>query len=249
MKICVFDTETTSINKPFSYNIGYVIADTETREVLLEKDFVVEQIWHNPMLFCTAYYADKKPLYISSMRARKTQMKKFGHITQEMIRDFRFYGVEWAFAYNSKFDVKVFDFNCDWFKCINPFDSIPVSDIRGFVHRFLVDKKFESFCDEHEYFTETGNYSTTAETVYRYISNNTDFIEDHTALSDSKIECDILFSCLDYGAEITGDYKAFFSIRKTTKKTLHIKTTEQVDFYFDYTKMKINKDKTEIILK
>ena len=54
MKIVVFDTETIGLNKPWAYNIGYVIYDTETGEILEEKDFVVEQIWHNEPLFETA---------------------------------------------------------------------------------------------------------------------------------------------------------------------------------------------------
>ena len=62
MNIIVFDTETTNLEKPFCYNIGYVIANTETKEVLARKEFVVEQIWHNQELFATSYYATKKPI-------------------------------------------------------------------------------------------------------------------------------------------------------------------------------------------
>ena len=72
----VFDTETTSLEKPFCYNIGYVIANEN--EILVKKSFVVEQIWHNLPLFNTAYYAEKRPLYVSAMKARKTVLDKFG---------------------------------------------------------------------------------------------------------------------------------------------------------------------------
>ena len=92
MNFVVFDTETTSLNKPFTYNIGYVILD-EDGTLLLEKDFVVEQIWHNLPLFSTAYYAEKRPTYVASMKARKTAMKKFGYICQEMARDFKKYEI------------------------------------------------------------------------------------------------------------------------------------------------------------
>ena len=34
MNICVFDTETTSINKPFCYNVGYTIVNSEKWEHL-----------------------------------------------------------------------------------------------------------------------------------------------------------------------------------------------------------------------
>lgn len=250
MNIVVFDTETTSLNKPFCYNIGYVIIDTKTLHNLVEKDFVVEQVWHNLPLFSTAYYAEKRPLYVAAMRARATRMDKFGYICQEMVRDFKRFDVQCAYAYNSPFDEKVFDFNCDWFKCQNPFDNIPIIDIRGNVQNFLIDEGFKKFCEANSYYTENGNYSTTAETVYRYICENTNWSEDHTALSDALIESDILIATVQEGAEYGESYQTVRSIGgPDTEKTLHIQTAEQTDYYFDYKKIRINKEKTEIVLK
>lgn len=249
MNICIFDTETTSLDRPFCYNIGYIIVNGDNWETLCSRSFVVEQIWHNLPLFSSAYYADKRPLYISAMRARSCIMDKFGYICQQMIRDFKAFEVVKAFAFNSAFDEKVFNFNCDWYKCNNPFDNIPVSDIRGFVHHFLIDDSYKQFCEEHKYFSETGNYSTNAETVYRFISNNTDFIEAHTALHDAEIEAEILLHCVDSGANLMEDYKAFRTIERPIEKTLHVRTAEQIDYYFEYSKIRINKDKTEIVLR
>lgn len=250
MKICVFDTETTSLDKPFCYNIGYVIIDSESWATLCRRSYVVEQVWHNLPLFSSAYYADKRPLYVAAMRARTTTMDKFGYICQQMIRDFRNHEVELAFAYNSSFDEKVFAFNCDWYKCNNPFDTVPVKDIRGYVHQFLANNElYKVFCDENGYYTETGNYSSTAETVYRFIFNDTEFIEAHTALNDAEIEAKILRACLNAGATLDGEYKTLRSIERKVEKTLHVRTPEQTDYYFDYSKIRINKDKTEIILK
>ena len=134
MNIIVFDTETVNLEKPFCYNIGYAIYNTDSREILARKDFVVEQVWHNPMLFITAYYATKKELYISRLKGRSCIMDKFGYITQQMYRDIKEFEIQHAFAYNSDFDVRVFEFNCDWFKCINPLELVTVHDIRGQVH-------------------------------------------------------------------------------------------------------------------
>lgn len=248
-KFVVFDTETTSLEKPFCYNIGYLIAD-EDGNTYVKRDYVVEQIWHNLPLFNSAYYADKRPLYIERMRARTAVLEKFGYICQQMIRDFKQYNITHAFAYNSSFDDKVFAFNCDWFKVINPFDNIEVVDIRGFVHKYLISQAFMNFCDTYEYYTDTGNYSTTAETVVRYIEGNTEIIEEHTALADSELEFNILLACMECGANIFEETpKARISIPREIEKELHIRTAEQTDYYFKYSKIRINKDKTEITLK
>lgn len=249
MKLVVVDTETTSLEKPFCYNIGYLIADTENGEILCKKDFVVEQVWHNLPLFSTAYYAEKRPLYVERMRAKAVKMDKYGYICAEMRRDFKRYGVEKAFAYNSPFDEKVFAYNCEWFKVINPFDEIPFGDIRAFVHHCLVNKDFKDFCDRYGYYTESGNYSTTAETLFRYISGNTEFSEEHTALADSEIEWEILKKCCTEEIDFREDFTAYRSISKRTKKTLSVYSDNDLKAEFEYTDIRINRDKTKINLK
>lgn len=247
--VVIFDTETTSLEKPFCYNIGYTIVDVENEQTLVDRDFVVEQVWHNPMLFCTAYYADKRPLYVNAMRSHKTIMAKYGYVCQQMIRDFIKYEVVGAYAFNSPFDDKVFTYNSEWFHCNNPFDNMPIFDIRGYVHNFLVDDDFKAFCEDNEYFTDTGNYSTTAETMFRYITRDTDFVEAHTALSDSQIEATILLQCLRCGALLNTDYKVMRTIKREVEKTLTLKTREGDIYKFDYSSIRIDKDKTNITLK
>ena len=249
MNIMIFDTETTSLDKPFCYNIGYVILNVETEEKLITRDYVVEQVWHNLPLFSSAYYANKRPIYVNRMRSRAVTMNKFGYICRQMIRDIKQYEIAHAYAYNSQFDEKVFNFNCDWYKCSNPFDTVQIHDIRGYAHQFIVNDEYIAYCEEHNLFTESGNYSSTAEAVYRYISGRDDFDEEHTALSDSIIEAEILLATMYKGADITIDEKVYRSIERKVEKTLHIRTVEQTDYYFNYEKIRINREKTEITLR
>ena len=83
----------------------------------------------------------------------------------------------------------------------------------------MIDDTFRAWCEENNAFTESGHYSTTAEALTRYIRSDASFTEDHTALSDSEIEAEILFTCLDRGADLNGDYQAKRSIeRKVTRE-------------------------------
>lgn len=227
MYIVIFYTETTSLDKPFCYNIGYVIYNIITGTIAVKRDFVVEQVWHNPMLFTTAYYSNKRDLYVKRMRAKTVKMEKYGYICQQMIRDFKNHEVIGAYAYNSNFDERVFNFNCDWFKCNNPFDNIPIFDIRGYAHQFIVNDNFKAFCDKYGYYTDNGNYSTTAETIYRFITDDIDFEEEHTALNDSLIETTILLESVCNGAEYNTEYEVLKSIPRKVKKILTIKDTNK----------------------
>lgn len=253
MNIAIFDTECIGIDKLFCYNIGWLIVDTETGAILSKQDYVVEQIWHNVELFSTAYYADKRSIYVSRMRRKSTIMDKFGYITRLMAREFKQFNVEAAFAYNSSFDERVFKFNCDWFKVINPFDNIPIYDIRGHVHRTIaLTEEYQAFCQEHELFTEAGNYSTTAETVYRFLTNDPEFKEEHTALQDSVIEWEILGQCILRGAEYCKRYKVYSSISNPTPKVLEITTMDKKKVLIDYEGIIINKsdhNRTKIYLR
>lgn len=250
MNIMIFDTETTSLEKPFCYNIGYVIVNTETTEVVKKCDYVVEQVWHNPMLFTTAYYSDKRELYVKSMRQRKTKMDKFGYICQQMIRDIKNYEVVCAYAYNSPFDEKVFNFNCDWFKCNNPFDNIPIIDIRGYAHNFICNtREFKNFCETYERFTDSGNYSTTAETVYQYITENYNFVEEHTALADSEIETEILFYAVYHGADFNTEYPIMRSIKRRVKKEFTVKLNNEIVYNTECDTVRYMKTTNTIILK
>ena len=236
MNIMVFDTETTNLEKPFCYNIGYVIFDTESGEIRMSRDYVVEQVWHNSMLFTTAYYADKREIYVNRMKARKVRMEKFGYITQQMYRDITEFEVTDAYAYNSPFDVRVFEYNCEWFKCINPFDNVAVHDIRGYVHKKIAwDKAFQEWCDINQQYTESGNYSTTAETLFRYINDDMSFEEEHTALADSEIELAILCECIAKGCEWNEDYKVYRSICKSEIREFEVIDSDGHSHIFEYT--------------
>lgn len=225
-KVLVFDTETTSIDKPFCYNLAWVVADIDEEGVytiLDEKEYMVKQVWYNTMLFSTAYYADKKELYHDRIRQHFIEVKRFDEVINELSKVIEYYNIECAYAYNSQFDERVFAFMTDWFHTPNPMAEIPVFDIRAyFTHAIKDDTTFKEYCENNALFTESGNYSTTAEIAYRYLLAEDDFVEEHTALADSIIELDILARCAEIGEEIFTHKKAIKSIPREVEKVFTI---------------------------
>ena len=249
MRIVVFDTETTSLEKPFCYNIGIIGYDTETKEILFRKEWIIEQIWHNLPLFNSAYYAEKRPIYVAKMRGRTAHLDKYGYVMQRMNRLFQNYNIEGAYAFNSDFDKRVFNFNCDWYKCLNPFDTMPIFDIRAYAqNRIAFTKGYQTFCEKNSLFTDSGNYPSTAESLCQYISNNADFKEEHTALNDSQIELEILLQCIARGAKWNEEYKTYRSIPRRKMKLLELKARDGVTRYFAFEGMRWTKNKTKLTL-
>ena len=239
----IFDTETTSLDKPFCYDIGYIILDTDTQLILERKHFIAEQTWHNLPLFESAYYKEKRPLYVQLMRQRKARMDKWGYIMREMARDMRTHNVEAAYAYNSPFDDKVFTFNCDWFKCVNPLENTPVYDIWGYASQFITNtEEYRDFCEVNELFTESGNYKGSAEAVFQFIQQDPAFIEAHMGLYDVEIEMMILLYCIEHGAEYHKNYKVN---KYLTREILHpftIKINGQEIIKGEYLKKYVRND-------
>jgi hypothetical protein len=72
--------------------------------------------------------------------------------------------------------------------------SYDLFDIWGLSCEQLLDNDdYRKFCVDNNLITNSGKYySTTAESTYKYLTQNTGFIESHTAIEDADIECEIL---------------------------------------------------------
>ena len=97
-------------------------------------------------------------------------------------------------------------------------------------------------------FTESGNYSTTAEALFKYIDKNIEFEEEHTALADTTIEAKILFECIRRGCEYGKEYKIYKTIPRSVERVLTIETPNEI-IKFPYTKRTNRDGGNRIILK
>lgn len=245
MNIIIFDTETIDLKKPFCYNLGYVIYDTTRQTILEKRDFVIRQVWTNQALFATAYYNNKKALYIGKMRSRQTLLEYWGFVMAQLRRDVKHYEISIAYAYNSTFDERVIDFNCDWFKTQNGLDNVSIVDLYGLAVYYIANQtEYSQWAIDNNRTTPTGKPSATAESVYQYLTNNLDFVEEHTALADSLIETEILAECLKRGAKL-GERKKSSDIteEKLATQTLEILLNGEKVAHYDFTKRTNRKNK------
>ena len=239
----ILDTETTSLDKPFCYDCSWVIIDKDTGEKVDFKAYVIEQVWHNLPLFESAYYKDKRLKYIDMMRKHEAEMDKWGYIMRKLSQDIKKYNIEEVYAYNSEFDDKVIQYNCDWFKTNNPLETIPIYDIWGYASQYVTNATdYQTFCENNERFTDTGNYKGSAEVVYQFLTNNPDFIEEHMGLFDSEIEAAILYECIQRGGEWAKSYTVNKILTRPVKHPFTIKINGSAIYSGEYTKKYFRKD-------
>ena len=237
MYVLILDTETTSLDKPFCYDLSWVIMDTDNGTIVDLSANVVEQVWHNLPLFESAYYKEKRPKYVTMMRNHSATLDKWGYIMGKLARAIRQYNITDVYAYNSDFDDKVIAFNCDWYKCNNPLESVAVHDIWGYASVFITNTNdYRTFCEKYSRFTETGNYKGSAEVVYQYINYDPDFIEEHMGLFDSEIEASILWACVQLGAEWSHDYKVNKILNRVQETPFQIKVNGEEIYNGKYVK-------------
>jgi hypothetical protein len=103
-------------------------------------------------------------------------------------------------AYNAKFDYSVLNDNMQAYYGMDFFDdSVEVVDIMTMALATICDtNKFVRWCQLTNHVTAKGNVQTNAETVYAYLTRDSDFVEAHHALQDCEIEADIYFKARKY---------------------------------------------------
>lgn len=201
MKLLVLDTETIGVECPQVYELGYLIYDTANGKVLIERDYLSRQTWDNTALMATSYYKSKIPQYEKKIADGTCKKQYWGTIMRILQKDIEKYQPDGLYAYNSNFDARSIKLTSDLHKAkINP-TADGIHDIMKMINGITETDNYLSFCEMNGYMTKhkKPRVRKTAEIVYRYISGQTDFIESHTALEDSKIELSILLCAL--GAE------------------------------------------------
>lgn len=197
MKIIVLDTETLGLQNPTIYELGFIVYDTESNSIIKERDYLIKQVYDNLDLFNTAYYSNKRPIYEEMLISKLIKRVYWGYALNMLLKDIEKYNVSEIYAYNSRFDKNAIKHTIQALNGVKDFES-DILDIMNYIQPIVSTSNYQDFCESNGYMTKhkTPRPQKKAETLYRYLTNNTDFIEDHMALSDSQIELEILLVAL-----------------------------------------------------
>ena len=92
-----------AIARPLIYDIGWTITNRKG-EILDKKQFLIAETFSVPSVFNTAYYAEKRPIYLEMLQRRETSIKTWYEVSEMLLQDMR--KVDAVGAYNSMFDFK-----------------------------------------------------------------------------------------------------------------------------------------------
>ena len=211
-KYMVFDTEVCNCPKIDGqldvangqfYDLGLQIVDKDGY-VYDEYSIVNEDVFFGmPEAMHEAYFADKIPQYLEDIRMGKRKIMNTWQI-YKLIRELcKEWDVKACIAHNARFDIKVTNATLRyqtkskrrWFF---PYE-MPIWDTMKMANDTICkQKRYIEFCKQNGYMTNhaTPQVRKTAEILWRYLTDNVTFEEEHTGLEDVEIEAQIFAECV-----------------------------------------------------
>lgn len=185
-----------------TYDIAMAIIDRDGN-VYDSLRLIIDEVFNDKSLMSSAYYAKKIPEYIKQIEEGTATVVSI-YTAKRMIREFlEKYNVKKIMAHNAWFDqnalkstvryqtkskVRYFlPYNLEWWDTMKMANDV-----------ICTKKSYVKFCEENGYMTKHAipRPRKTAEILYRYISKNNDFVEQHRGYDDIMIEKEIFVYCL-----------------------------------------------------
>jgi hypothetical protein len=195
------DTETCSLTTGI-YDIAYAIHSKDATFTTV--NYLVEEIMTNPDMARKAYFQKKHyTKYIPMLSEGKIKLKPWNDIMAEMLKSIRAYKIDTICAYNLAFDMRAIkntdiDINGELTDTVKEILALKKLCIWNFIcESVLKSRNYKKIAIQNGWISPAGNVKTGAEFAFRYISENPDFEESHTALEDVLIEIELLQKCFN----------------------------------------------------
>lgn len=208
MNYIVFDCETANtMDDPMVYDLGWSVID-KNFNVLVERSFVNADVFLDEKeLMETAYFAEKIPQYVAEIADGTRELRRFKTIKKAFANDCKNFGVIEIYAHNARFDYKALQTTQRYltkskYRWFFPFGVEICDTLKMARQTFGKDADYRNFCVENGFVCKNGQLRMTAEVLYRFITKDLQFEEEHTGLADVRIEREIFRHCLEMNANV-----------------------------------------------
>lgn len=208
----VFDSETCNTPKVDGqldtscgqvYDFGLQIVDNEGY-VYEEMSFVNEDVFFGlPQAMREAYFADKIPQYLTDIRMGKRKIVNTWQMYKVVRELTEKYNIKAFIAHNARFDVRVLNATLRYQtkskrRYFFPY-GIPIWDTMTMANDTICKQSnYQKFCLDNGYMTnhKVPQVRKTAEILWRFLTQDNEFVESHTGLEDVQIEAQIFAECV-----------------------------------------------------
>ena len=191
----ILDTETNLLDQVF--DIGMIVFDEKTLISTFSFGIIIKENFETQL-----FYEEKRPLYEQRLRDVDYPLRfangkqALEHLNKILLRG----QIDEILAYNMPFDEPHMNSLYTQFDVKNEFAPIKKTCLWNWAcQTILRQESYKNFTRQHNFFSPTGNMVTNAEVLFGFMSQNNKFVEEHTALSDCKIELEIYKTLLQYG--------------------------------------------------
>lgn len=210
--IMVADTETANgfmengklnLSQSLVYDIGFVIVDKKGN-VYERRSMAIADIFCNMKdIMKSAYYAEKIPSYWEEIRNGSRELVTFMHARDIVLKALKKYNITTISAHNARFDINALNNTIRYItksekRFFFPYGIEIWDTYKGAIKTICTQKGYIRFCERNGYMTKhtVPRPRATAEILYRYLSGDNNFKEEHKGVDDTEIEAKILTQIL-----------------------------------------------------
>ena len=190
------------------FEIGMKVVDIENLKIVKEKSYLVRKFFNNKYIMLSTFSATKYPEYLKKIETDKRyKLMSVNDISKDIEKIAQRYNIKVMTAHNGNFDKTSMARLFDDFGTDNPFENIDLLDTLELSKVITFSKDYANYCIAHKdrlndikescFITNSGRVRVTAQAIYCYITNNSQFQEAHTGLEDIDIEIEIFKKSLE----------------------------------------------------
>lgn len=196
------DTETANnLDNPIVFDIGGAVHDKQGK-VLETFSFIIKEVFYEmPELMQECFYLAKIPQYNAQIYKGERKVVSLYEAKKHIDELCETYHIKAIIAHNARFDYRATTTTQRYitkskYRYFLPYDVELWDTLKMAQDTICKQKTYIAWCAKNGFLKKNGTPRATAEILYRYISNNIDFEEEHTGLADVLIEKEIFAHCM-----------------------------------------------------